>query len=1263
MQTLVSRFRIRKSAFHWTCFLAACFLLLCPDSRMQAQDIASMTGVVTDASGALIADAQVELKNPTTGVVYKTTSNKQGVYSIVNAQPGPGYTETVSAQGFETMVVSGIYLNVSATRTQDVTMQVGNVVQTVAVSATSESVTLDTTDSTVGNNFEAQMLNDLPVANRDNPAALFTMQPGVTLDGAVTGARVDQTNVTLDGLDVNDEATGQFGAIVGHAPVDSVQEFRGVTAGDTANAGQGGGGQFDLVTRSGTNTFHGSLVEYHRDTDLEANDWFNNDDGVSRPPLIRNQFGGNIGGPIKHDKAFFFFDWNSRRDTLSNLEERVVPMASFRNGDVSYCNNTSTQFPCSTSTLTSAQVAELDPQGIGFDPAILQVITGRYPAPNDLSGNHGDLVNTAGFRFNAPFPLVENDYVGRVDYSINENQKLWGRVTFARENATQQAIHFPGDPETYPFLDKSYGWVVGHTWAIGSNKSNQASWGETYEDYDFPNTYNPTGITQYSFGGIPSGGTFMTAPYGSAVNAQGRTYPIPVIRDDFTWTKGKHNLTMGGTFKYENPSGFTYLNYNSPTVGLGGHLSGLTPSLRPADIWTDSKSIGYWDSEFTFALGRYQSVSSTFNYDSKGSIVPQGSGSHDHYRLYETELYFGDNWKMTPDLTVSYGIRWQNYSVPYEVNGIESLPNLDFHQFFDARIAQSAAGIYGPSTDCAPSSGGGVPCVSYVLGGKANNGPGYFNPQYDNFAPRLAIAYSPSFDRKSVFSLGGGVVFDHTVVNAVQYQASQYSYLFQASAQAQYGTAGNPTASLMNDPRFSGFNSPPPPPAAPAAIKPPFTPFVASGQPYGLANGGAFNEGVDHNLRTPYSIQYIAGYQHEFPQGFLLKANYVGRLGRRLLGQVDANQLIEFPDSVGHSGQSMSQAFGALTKQVRSNPSYYLNQNPNNVTPQPWFENMLSANANGLTPADFGVPTWTSVISNYIGDLAYRGDFADTMQALAGAGALPDNVGMGSQFSEFTYYTNGGRSNYNGLLLTLHKNSGFGLQFDINYTYAHSLDNVSVIANAPAIGGYGFICDALRTGLCYGNSDFDVKHYLNGEFVYELPIGQGKAVGSNAPHWANEIIGGWELSGLPSWHSGTAYFAASNAFVAGYANDAPAILVGNKSDVAIHMHKDSTGTLWAYKSDDQPAATDYTGPVGFQIGGRNNLRGPGYADVDLGLGKTFPLFEGVNLKFRADAFNSLNHPSFNTPSNDITESSGLFGVISSTSSSARVLQLALRLEF
>jgi len=263
---------------------------------LKAQDMASITGLVTDTSGAVIPGANVELVNTTTNSAYKAVTNEVGEYTIANVNPGPGYKLTFSRDGFQSVVISGVYLNVNATRTQNAKLPIGSTTQSVEVSASSENVTLNTTDATVGNNFEVQFLNELPVQNRDSPAALFYQQPGVTLDGAVTGARVDQTNVTVDGLEVNDEATGAFGAIVANAPVDSVQEFRGVTAGMLSSSGQGGGGQFELVTRSGTNQFHGALVEYHRDTDLEANDEPGGADGatgfLSRGECFVRQYSG-----------------------------------------------------------------------------------------------------------------------------------------------------------------------------------------------------------------------------------------------------------------------------------------------------------------------------------------------------------------------------------------------------------------------------------------------------------------------------------------------------------------------------------------------------------------------------------------------------------------------------------------------------------------------------------------------------------------------------------------------------------------------------------------------------------------------------------------------------------------------------------------------------------------------------------------------------------------------------------------------------------
>jgi hypothetical protein len=1224
--------------------------ILCAFTQIKAQTSAAITGVVTDLTGAVVPGVKVVLQNPSTSASYQAETNSVGSYLIPNVQPGPGYRINFSRDGFRSASVTDLYLNVNATRTQNATLQVGGTAQTVEVSAASENITLNTSDATIGNSVEVQSINSLPVANRDSPTALFYMQPGTTLSGSVTGARTDQSNVTVDGLDVNDIFTGSFGSIAGNAPVDSVQEFRGVQAGNVASSGKGGGGQYSLVTRSGTNAFHGNLNEYHRDTQLAANDWFNNNAGVARPKLIRNQFGGNIGGPIKRDKAFFFFNWDSRRDTLFSLVERTVPTDAYRAGNIVYYTNYAAK---TTATANAAQIASIDPQSKGFNSNVLNVFTNRYPKANDLA--FGDRINTAGFKFNDPLPYVENNYVGRGDYNLTSDQKIWGKVGFSRVNSARCCDQYAGDPESLPFLDTSYQWVVGHNWAIGNNKTNQAWYGAAVTNWSFPRPFNPNGDNQYSFGGNGSGGTILSAPYLSASNAQGRVVPIPVIGDDFAWQKGRHNIQIGGTFKYINPDSRTILNFNSPTLGLGGNLNSLkpvdvtAPSLRPALIDPGSTTAqAYWDRAFALSLGRFGQTSSTFNYDSKGSVLPQQSGSQAHYRFFETELYVSDSWKVTPTLTLTAGLRWQNYTSPYEKKGIQSVPSMNFDEFFGARVKQSVAGQTGNTA---------VPFVSYNLGGKANNGQPYFQSSYKNFGPRVGFAYSPGgVNSKTVITGGAGIIYDYTVVSAVMYQAQQYSYLFQSSATVPFGQK-DPVASLQSDPRFGGFSAAPPLPTAPSSLKAPYTPFVSNGVPYGLSNGSAFNEAASNNLTTPYNIMFNFGVQHQFPQGFLLRTSYVGRLGRRLLAQADANQLIDFPDT--KSGQLMSAAFANLTQQLRAGSA---------VSAQPWFENVITP---GYGASKGKASNTAYVASGTSGYLASIGDFADFVQNLSATLGpnFPANVGMGSQYSEFSYYTNKGFSNYHGLLATLHKNAGHGIQFDFNYTFSHSIDNVSVIANAPAIGGYGFICDVLRPRNCRGNSDFDVAHYFNGQFLWELPVGRGREFAATAPFWLNEIIGGWDISGMPSVHSGNATFATSGAFVAGYANNAPAILTGKTADFASHVHKDATGTVWAFQKSDDSYVNEFTGPVGFQVGSRNNLRGPSWFNLDLGLAKTFPILPDnrLNLKFRCDAYNATNHPSFSTPSSstslDITESSVAFGTISTTASTARVLQGALRLEF
>lgn len=1217
-----------------------------------AQTTAIVTGVVTDSLGAVMPGVSVTLSNPTTGVSYTVKTDSAGSYRVPNVPPGPGYTIEFTFQGFSPSKVDGIYVNVANSTTENAKLAPGSTLE-VKVTATGQGVTLDTTDASIGNNFQVSQLNNLPVYDRSSPAVLFTLQPGITLSGATTGARVDQTDTTVDGLDVNDFATGNFKSITANAPVDSVQEFRGTTAGFTADSGPGGGGQFQLVTRSGTNQWHGNANLYHRDNSTTANDWFNAEVGNRTPKLVQNQFGGSLGGPIKHDKAFFFFNYLNSRISQDSTELRTVPLPSFTAGNVSYINNnpgcvyTSRQntTPGCIGSLTPAQVAALDPAGIGESPQVLSLFQTIYPAANDLTT--GDGVNTGGYRFNAPTPDDMTNYVGRVDWVVNDRIKLYGRGTVARENAVNAAAQFPGDPPATQFVDRSYGYVVGMDWQISPYKFNQFIYGSTVQDYDFPRPSNPEGIYQYSFASGVT--TLLDDPYSSPSNAQSRHVPIPEVSDNFTWILGRHSLQIGGYFKWITSHEQTTLDYNSYDIGLGGEVQGLNASLRPVNLLTPSGTAQVtYDSAFAAMLGRVGSLASTFNYDASGNPLPQPSGSVRNFRYYQTQPYVADTWKVTPTLTLTFGVNYQYFSVPYETNGLETVQTTTFNDYFSARQKQSALGESGPNA---------VPFITYLLGGPKNHGPGYYKSNPLEFAPRFAFAYNPGFDPSTVINGSIGIVYDRTIIDAVQYQQSQYSYLFQQNNTVNYGVGTDPVGSLKNDPRLAN----PPMAVAPPTPKAPFQPYIdANGNPIGLQNGGAFNEMIDPSLKTPYSILINVGMQHQFAGSYILKLNYVGRLGRRLLAQADANQLIDFPDQA--SGQLMSEAMANTTVALRNGAD------PTNLPAQPWWENQVAPGIGAF----YGYPNNTSFIADNLQSLIYKGDFADTIQALSGL--MNYNVGMGAQFSENTVYTNKGFSSYNGLLVSLQKNLTKSLQFDINYTWSHSIDNVSLYANQIAFGGYGFICDVVRPRECRGNSDFDTTNYVTSDLTYSLPFGRGRQFASSIPWWADELIGGWDTSGILTWHTGQAYSTVASAFVAGYANDAPGILIGPKSALRHHQHKDASGAMQIY-ADPGAAASAFTGPVGFKIGSRNNLRGPNFFNLDAGLAKNFMLVpsKNVTLQFRADAFNVLNHPNFqdlsyfnNSSTIDITQPSNfgqLTAQVNTLPGSARVVQLSGRIQF
>jgi hypothetical protein len=1242
--------------------LILALLTLCFSAALvSAQNTSGVTGVVKDSTGAVVAGADVKLTDTKTGTEQTTKTNDQGVYSFNKVAPGQGYTLTITAPGFQTLVINEVALGVGNVETHNAELTIGEVSGTVVVTASNE-VTLNTTDASIGNVISERRLKELPIQIRNSPAALISLQPGVVGNnvgttttnrvGSVTGSRADQGNITVDGIDANDQATGQFAATVGNAPIDAIQEFRAISTNPNASEGRSSGGQVELVTKSGTNDFHGNVREYNRTAATAANSFFNNRSGIAKPQLTRNQFGGSIGGPIMKDALFFFFDYEGRRDAQGVSYLRVVPLDHWRNGSLGFLNNTAgcatsarlNTAPQCISILTPAQVAALDPKGVGPSASLLSFINSRYPHANDLTA--GDGINTGGFRFNAPSSRSDNTYTSRVDWNATSKQKIFGRFNIARRLQTDTvnsvAAQFPGDPETAQIVVRDYAWVVGHTWTISPTLVNQATVGVSRSGLLFPNNFKPASPNSFTFG------MGLSAPFAD-IDDQDRFVLVPTIRDDVTWTRGVHSFAFGGSYKpIDSKSGITN-DFNFPTVGLGGLLASLDPSLRPATIGGGTTRTSNYDSAFAFLLGRYAQIQTNFNYNTSGTAFAPGTGKHRDYKYNETELYLQDNWRFRNNLTLNFGVRYHLYPAPYENDGFQAGPDVDMRNLLNLRIQNAAAGISGESAE---------PLLRYDLIGKANNARSLYETDLNNFAPRFGFAYSPAFksgflgkvfgDGKTSIRGGGSVVYDRPG-GAITFIQDQVSYLFDNVATTQF-PATSPTSALLNNPRFTSITTLPIANVAPTITRP-NTPFASNpdcpSSPSGLCTG-EFNYAVDQQFRVPYSIQYSFGFQREMPGNFILEATYVGRQSRKLFAQADLAQALNFKDAA--SGQLMYDAFNRLQAQVQAGVTGAA------ITPQPWFENQMFPGGTALMAGN-----------GTLRQFVLRGDTSDAVQLLYANGLLNQNVGLSAQFGTNIYISNQGASTYDGMLVSLRKRFSSGLQFDFNYTWSHALDNGSSVVNT--VSG-GLVCDLTNLRVCRGNSDFDIRHLVNANFIYELPFGRGQRFGKESAGWLNQIIGGWEVSGIFTARSGLPFSTTTTAFPVGFNFNSPAAYNNsNAAGLQGNIHDASNGTIQFFDNPTtvfdpaNPTAGAIRFPHHGEIGNRNVFRGPGFWNLDTALLKTFkmPWSENHTLQIRWESFNLFNHNSFALPAVGITGTT--FGTITSSASAPREMQFAFRYSF
>ncbi len=1239
-------FPLRHCLFSLAC-LGTSFCTSTVSAYAQASST-SLRGTVSDSSGAVVPGATILLRNPATGFSAAQTSDSQGRYTFAQLSPGT-YTVSVTAQGFAASERKAELL-VSQPATIDVALGVVASQENVNVSA--ETQTLNATDASIGNAMNNQFIQAVPTEGRNVPD-LLSVQPGVlylgrnvnqntdSRSGAVAGARSDQGNITLDGIDDNDQINGYAFTGVLRSTQDSTEEFRVTTSNSTADQGRSSGAQVSLVTKSGTNNFHGAAYEYYRPPFAAANDWFykqaelQNGQPNIASKLLRNTFGGSLGGPVLKDRLFFFFNYEGQRTAENLVTTQTVPTASYRAGNLTYADANG-----GTTTLNPNQLAALDapctangvcPWGPGADPNVLNYFN-QYPL--NTSFNQGDGFNTGAYTFSSPAPATLNTSILKVDYVLNDRNRFFVRGNLQKD-LTAGTEQFPGQPASYTIEDNTKGIAAGYTWAATSSLVNDLRYGYIRQGYSNRGLGNAN---------------YVDFRFLTQFNAETRTtivnVPVHNIVDNLSWSKGSHTVQLGGNWRFvTNNRGTNANSFNAASSNPYWLSDEPDPSTLGGGV--PAVSNGFSNSfliAYANLVGTVPQLTNVYNYTvnntASGSLLGQGAFIGRSFRTNEFEYYLADTWRVTPKLTLTYGIRHTLLQTPYERNGQQVAPTIDTDAWYRGRETAALAGqVY-------------EPLLQFVPNGKANGQPGYWPKQKLNLAPRISVAYAP--DTKTTLRAGFGLYFDHYGQGVVNTFDQEGSFGISNSFTNPASNYGNETA-----PRFTGKSNLPAINSGASPGNPITFPFAPS------TAGFLITEGIDNKLKTPYSEVIDASVQRQLPGGLTLETDYIGRLGRHLLQQLDLTQPVDFVDTQG--GGDYFSAGAALSRQVDAHGG-----NPNaQVAAIPYFEHVFSnLVTNGESKTQF---IYRNEWSKYRYGSGETTALADLDYYNVYGQLSPTPRFFQSQFSSLNALASIGMSYYNAAQVIVRHPSSHGLQYDFNYTFSKSIDFGSdAERSAPlsgATGTFSTIENTWNPSLNRAVSDFDTRHLISWDWVYGLPFGRGLQYGSGINRWEDAALGGWQFAGLGRWSSGLPFSVTEPGYTTDWEFAAFGVRNGN---VPLHKHLDVNGTPQVFAD---PAAINsgvrsVSGPMRLpypgEAGDRNVFRGDGFFEVDASLSKSWALYRESRLRASWETFNSTNSVRFDTNPNTSLGTqltSGALGKYSAVLNRPRVQQFSLRVDF
>src|SRR5712691_10218911 len=1292
-------------------------------ASLEAQvSTSSINGAVTDASGAVVANAKVEAKNEDTGVVFTGNTTSSGNYSFASLTPGR-YTITVVLTGFQTYTSLHNILTVGTPLVVDVSLKVSTIGQTVEV-VESNYQRLETSNATVSDIMDTKQVQNLPLNGR-NPLSLLTLEPGVvqrTTNGTgsgthVFGSRDRSHNVTIDGIDANESTVPNPQGNIQRLNPDNVQEFRTVTLDATAEQGRNSGANVIVATRPGTNTFHGTVFYFNRNTVYNANEWFSNYEGKNRPELKLHEYGFAVNGPIIKNKTFFSGTFqnnlinqtepisatnvgiagfgaptvytslartgifrfvrgsiNVGSTTVTRNSPLLVDASGNLKAGVPVCNGTTIVGNC----VDSYNMFANDPQGIGGDPAVLAQMN-SLPAANAFS--LGDGLNQAGFNWNPPSQFKGPHYYVRVDHTFGPNVIVfvrWLQNTFdtkADDFLNARPLVYPGFPPLGEVnrLGKNGAFSYRHSFSptlvneltVGFNRfAFQFTFGESN-----PNFPNPQKVPIWADDCVLGSTLNVDGPYCLSPHTQ-RAITTPQIVDNLTWIHNKHTLRAGINFRFyihNDSRGFFGGNVVEPIIRFNrsNRLGGF--NNIPAQIGTDtttkpnSTDINRLNQAIDELIGIPSRIQQAFLANFSSDTYGATNFATVYTRAHQYDSFVQDEWKLRPNLTVNLGVRWEYNPPPYDAK--QSLvPNV--------------------------SPDGSQGTVSYV---KADTW--FKNNNITAVGPRLGGAWSP--DNKTSVRAGYGWLFDTLSTFQVTAMAGKMpGFLLNCitsiptrSATTGQGPATTTTGCVVPPALFSnpgaristGF-----PVTVPTPATTPSAQLSPGPQPSTQAPAvGAF----DPNIKNPSVHEWDLTVQRELPKHFVAEIGYVGKRGTHLYRGYDLNQV-----SINGKGFLDSFNIAMKNRQLGCNPDG--TGCPSGVTgqsPTLLLAMMSATNLNSRT-SDF--------------DTFNIGNFANFADGLTGTNAItahgfPANFFRpNGQFGQIFFQDSGGDSYYHGLFIAARRRFEQGLDFGFSYTFSKSIDDMSIDPTGAATGG-GLSTTNSRTPTDIRNwrldralSDFNNTHVLLTNMLYELPFGKGKKFAPGVPKWLNHIIGGWSTTGIFTYQSGEPYSITSGSLTTNGAHVSFAQVRGPLNGGQVQFENGIRGPVMfpAGPFISNPAdpnfncvqATTQTffciPPPGQNGAGRNLFQGPNFWNLDSGLLKNIGMTERFKLQIRAEFFNVLNHTNWENPRNASTGSpniqSTVFGQTCCSSASLpssatviaigepnRVIQLGLKLNF